>query len=214
METQTPTHDPQNPVITFPQQPAPKRGMPKWPFAAGGVLLILGIGGFFLMQSGDSAETGDATPTPFVAGLNSLETPMPTEESSTPTPAPSASSAPITDAVRTALAIEVQNGTGTPGDAGVAKKELETLGYKKVTTGNAPDESATSTTITYIKDVPANVVAEITMSLEKVFSSVSAQRGVLTGSASVKIVTGPKKAGAAATPTKTPTATKSPTPSH
>lgn len=201
----------QAPVVTFPQSTPPKGGMPKWPFAAGGVLLILGIGGFFLMQSTRSDSEAEATPTPYVSGLSSIETPAPTETpSATSSPTPSA--APLTAAVRSGLSIEIQNGTGTPGDAGVAKKELDTLGYTKVTTGNAPDSSATETTITYTSEVPAAVVAEITSSLEKVFSSVTAQKGVLTGSTNIKIVTGPKKASGATKATATPTAKPTATP--
>lgn len=205
MENQPSTVDQSTPVVTFPSSAATKKGMPKWPFAAGGVLLILGIGGFFLMQS-SSTPSEEATPTPYVSGLTNLETPVAT---STPmaTNSPAPSSAPVTAAVRSALSIEVQNGTGVAGDAAIAKKELDTLGYKKVTTGNASSTSATETTITYAKEVSPAVVAEITKALESAFVTVTAEVGVLSGSTSVRIVTGPKKVAAAATASAKPTAT-------
>lgn len=215
MENSQTTPEQHQPVVTFPTASAPKAGMPKWPFAAGGVLLILGIGGFFLMQSQNVSEE-TASPTPFVSGLSSIETPVPTEAPSA-TVSPTPSSAPVTDTVRASLAIEVQNGTGTAGDAGLAKKQLDTLGYKKVTTGNASDTSATQTVITYTSEVSAAAVAEITTAIESVFGPVSAQKGVLTGTTSVRVVTGPKKSGGnlstkTATPTATAKATATPTP--
>ncbi len=204
------------PVVTFPTASAPKSGMPKWPFAAGGVLLILGIGGYFLMQSSRTDLEETPSPTPFVSGLSSIETPVPTDTPTTTT-SPTPSSVPVTDAIRTALAVEVQNGTGTPGDAGLAKKQLDTLGYKKVTTGNASDTSATQTVITYTSEVTAATVSEITTAIEAVFGPVSAQKGVLTGTTSVRIVTGPKKttgnlSAKTATPTATAKATTTPKP--
>jgi hypothetical protein len=211
-QTQEPIINPQ-PVVTFPSA-TPKKGMPKWPFAAGGVLLILGIGGYFLMQAGGNSSTEDATPTPFVSGINNIATP---DATSTPTPTASATPAPspVSDSLRGSTAIEIQNGTGTAGDAGVAKKALDTLGYKKVTTGNASSDTATQTTITYSSDTPMSVVSEITTALESVFQSVTAQKGTLSGTASVRVVTGPKKAADAmskASPTASAKATATPKP--
>lgn len=212
IQTQEPVIN-QQPVVTFPSASS-KKGMPKWPFAAGGVLLILGIGGYFLMQAGSSETADNATPTPFVSGINNIATPeATTTPSAVATATPTATPLPVSDTLRASTVIEVQNGTGTSGDAAVAKKALDTLGYKKVTTGNASTDSATQTTITYGSDVSMAVVNEITSALEGVFQTVVAQKGTLSGTAAIRVVTGPKKSASASTkPTATATAKPTTTP--
>ena len=190
------------PAVSFPD-PRPTRqssgGFPKWIFAVIGLVIILAAGGFFLYQSSTST-TENPTPSPFVSGLDTLPTPS---ETPVATPARSASPAPSatpSSTQRTGVSIEVQNGTGTTGDAAVAKSLIEKAGYTKVTTSNATSQNATSTTLEYSSDVPMSVVTEVAQSLSASFGTVSPTSG-LTGKMSIRVITGPKsKTTASATP--------------
>lgn len=184
--------------VGFPNQaPRKKSKLPLIIVAVIGVLLILGVGGWFVMQSSSEGDL-EASPTP--ASFNSgstLQTPQPTS-----TPAATATATP--KAVdKSKVTIEIQNGTGTPGDAGYVKTELEKLGYKEIETGNATDQGVTTTTVTFDKALSETVVTELTTKLEALFTEVTTKKSTVTGSTQVKIVTGTKKA-------KTTTATKSP----
>jgi LytR cell envelope-related transcriptional attenuator len=183
--------------VSFPApQPEQSGGFPKWIFAVVGLLIILAGGGFFLYQGSVSAPT--PTPTPFVATITALASPT-----AVPTVAPTASPTPSvlptpSSAQRTAISIEVQNGTGTTGDAGVAKAALEKAGYSKVTTANATSQNATETTLTYSSDVSMSVVNEIASALKVSFGNVVPTQAT-TGTAKVTVVTGPKQASATQT---------------
>lgn len=217
MEEQTIVETPQQePVVSFPD-PKPERsrgGFPKWIFAVVGLVVILAAGGFFLYQS-SSTTTTNPTPSPFVSGLSDLPT---ATETPSPTKTPVASAAPTPSTTQRAeVSIEVQNGTGTTGDAALAKSLVEKAGYKKFTTGNASSQDATSTIIKYSSDVPMAVITEIAQALSGSFGT-AGQEGTLTGKNAIRIITGPKvKADAAtkatATPTVKPTTTATPKPS-
>ena len=60
-------------------------------------------------------------------------------ETSTPTPSPSVlpTATPPVTKDKSSVLIHVLNGSGTPGLAGVAKTQLESLGYKNIEAGNA-----------------------------------------------------------------------------
>jgi len=225
MENQTSQQDmhqaaePIHESVSFPApQPEQSGGFPKWIFAVVGLLIILAGGGFFLYQGSVSAPT--PTPTPFVATITALASPtaVPTI-APTLTPTPSVVPTP-SSAQRTAISIEVQNGTGTTGDAGVAKAALEKAGYSKVTTANAASQNATETTLTYSSDVSMGVVNEIVAALKVSFGDVTPTQAS-TGTAKVTVITGPKQATsvqattsakASATPAASPaTRTISPT---
>lgn len=203
------------PVVSFPD-PKPVRSgreFPKWLFAVIGLVVILAVGGFFLYQS-SSTSTTNPTPSPFVSGLDTLPTPTETPTATkSPTPAPSATP---TSAQRTGVSIEVQNGTGTTGDAALGKSLIEKAGYTKVTTGNATSQDATTTAITYSSDVPLAVVTEVAQAMAASFGPSTPQAG-LSGKMMIRVVTGPKVAAAAArttaSPTSTPRASATPTPS-
>lgn len=204
------------PAVSFPDPRSSKSSssFPKWIFAVIGLVVILAAGGFFLYQSSTST-TVNPTPSPFVSGIDALptptETPMQTTKpSATPTPA-----ATPTSSQRTGVSVEVQNGTGTTGDAAAAKSLIEKAGYTKVTTGNASSQTATSTSVQYSSDVPLAVVNEISQALSDSFGTVTPTAG-LTGKMVVRVITGPKSTSpvikASATPTSSPksTATASP----
>lgn len=179
--------------VSFPApQPEQSGGFPKWIFAVVGLLIILAGGGFFLYQGSVSAPT--PTPTPFVATITALASPtaVPTV-APTLTPTPSVVPTP-SSAQRTAVSIEVQNGTGTTGDAGVAKAALEKAGYSKVTTANAASQNSTQTTLTYSSDVSMGIVNEMVAALKVSFGDITPTQG--SGTAKVTVVTGPKQASA------------------
>lgn len=207
----TPFPESQPPAVSFPD-PKPLRdnssssSFPKWIIAVVGLVIILSLGGFFLYQSSSTTDI-EPTPTPFVSGIDALpepsDTPIPTKS---PAPTPSATPSSLE---RTSVSIEVQNGTGTTGDAAVAKAAIDKAGYTKVKTGNATTQTATTTTLSYSSDVPASVVLEVSKALEAVFGSVTPEAG-LSGKMTVRVITGPKLGGAAATKTMSPTPTALP----
>ncbi len=191
-----PIHEPS---VSFPApQPESGGGFPKWIFAVIGLLVVLAGGGFFLYQGSVNAPT--PTPTPFVSSLTALPSPTIT---SVPTPAVTTSPTPAatpTSAQRSAVSIEVQNGTGTTGDAGIAKSALERAGYSKVTTANASVQNATSTTVTSSSDVSSQVLSEIISALRLNFGEATVGSTPVTGTGKVQVVTGPKISSQTATP--------------
>ncbi len=203
------------PAVGFPD-PRPSRqsssSFPKWIFAVIGLVVILAAGGFFLYQSSTSTTT-NPTPSPFVSGLDVLPTPTETPMTTvTPVASATPSSTP-SSTQKSTVSIEIQNGTGTTGDAAVAKSLLEKAGYTKLSTGNADSQTATGTTVQYSSDVPSAIVSDIVKALSDRFGTATATAG-LTGKMSVRVITGPKQASTAttapkmsATPTASPKAT-------
>lgn len=189
------------PAVSFPapRQSQESNGFPKWIFAVIGLVIILAGGGFFLYQSSNAPISASPTPTPYVSGLDTL--PSPTEE---PTQAPSAtpSQTPATTD-RSGVTVQIQNGTGTTGDAALAKSIVSKLGYTKVTAGNASTQTATETTIIYSSDVPLAIVTELSQAIEKTFSPVKSQSG--SGKMAITIITGPKGSTSSHTPAPTET---------
>lgn len=99
------------------------------------VLFISGIVvfAFALKSSGISLNTGNS-------------------QSTTPTPSPAPTTAPTATPVpikKSDLKINILNGSGKPGLAGIAKTYLESLGYQNITTGNADSYDYPNTTITF-----------------------------------------------------------------
>lgn len=99
------------------------------------IVLILALvgGGIFIYKK--TVDKGGAN-------LKNGPAPTPMVEQPTPTPEPLA---------KDALKIEILNGSGVPGAAGVAQKYLEGLGYKVEKTGNAKSFDVAKTEIA-IKD--------------------------------------------------------------
>lgn len=96
------------------------------------ILVLVGGGIFIYKKSANKNEIN----------INNAPTPVPVAEQVTPTPEP---------LVKDVLKIEILNGSGVPGAAGVAQKYLEGLGYKIEKTGNAKSFTVTKTEIA-IKD--------------------------------------------------------------
>lgn len=127
------------------------------------VLVLAGVGGFFLIK-GQTSEEVAPTPTP-------TETPSPTPTSATTptptkklTPTPVASPSP-TKKVTKNITIRVLNGRGTAGTAKEAADYLTSLGYDVVGTGNAASFDFESTTIE-IKKSKESLLAQLKIDLQ------------------------------------------------
>ena len=189
--------------IGFPQPQEPSRGkskMLKWIIALVGIIIIVGAGGWFIMQDvGNSGATPSPTPN---EGLSTFPTPEP---SATAEPTPSSSPASVS---KSDVKIEVLNGTGTPGDASFLQKELEKMGFSGIEAGNADEQKETATTVTFSRDLAAPIVDEITAKLKELYSEVTSRKGSLPEEFDVRVVTGTKKS--AASPKATSSASPSP----
>jgi len=194
------------PEVGFPMAaPKPKSKINKLVIFAL-VLLVLVGGGIFLFSRSSKDKTEEISPTPAVEGL--------TSPTATPTP-----SATPTTIDKSKISIEIQNGTGIPGEAAYLETQLKSLGYKDFKVGNAEDQTETITTVTFAKSLASTVVDEITKKLEEVYKDVETKTSS-TQKVSVLIVTGLKKGAtpkptttSTPTPTKTPTASPTATPS-
>ncbi|MFC1790712.1 LytR C-terminal domain-containing protein [Patescibacteria group bacterium] len=121
---------------------------------AGAVLVVCGlvVGGVILYRNLRKEEVVEPEPVPVAAEVTPTPTMMPE-----PTPAP--------ELDREDLTVQVLNGSGTPGLAGVAKDFLEGLGYPEVETGNADSYDYEQTEIA-IKDSKAAYLALLQEDLE------------------------------------------------
>lgn len=163
------------------------------------VLLIIAV--FFIFRN-SKKTTVEKT------GVAATGAPMPTQ-----TPAP---------VDKKTVTIQVQNGTGTPGQAGSAVKALTDAGYlaANIKTGNAPDYTNTVTTISAKTGFDANA-QEIKTALGGLFDNITINPTSLdsTGSYDIVVVTGGKIYASptpAVNPSQTPipveTTTVTPTP--
>lgn len=178
--------------VGFPQQPPigekkKKGGLLKWIIAILGVVLILGIGGFFIMGALNSDDTSNEDE-PSLSSLERVETPepAPTEE---PTPEPTTEPE---DVDKAEIVISILNGTGTPGDAGYLQDLLEAEGYETITTGNNDTQEETVTTVTFSRDLAKSIKDEITNLLEDTYEEVTVKERTFSNDTEIEIVTGPK----------------------
>ncbi len=207
-ETQQPqVQQPMEPV-GFPGANRPVATQPKksWKWLIILVLFLVVIGGvtFFVFKSSKSGSTLGENTDETLGITDSLisETPL---ESPTPTP----------EAVDKAeVRIQVLNGTGIAGEAGVLSDQLKNLGYTEVKTGNASSQSETDTTVTFSTTLSQDVVTEITEKLNGLYTSVKTNTGSTSSDFDVEVITGLRKGQTAqpeATATEAPTDTPTPT---
>jgi hypothetical protein len=97
---------------------------------------------------------------------DSQETPTPLATTEA-TIAPSASPSAKLDLTK--YPINVQNGSGIPGTASLAKDLLTKAGFKVVATGNAPSYDYTDTFIETKSDVSADFVTKLTTTLSGIY---------------------------------------------
>lgn len=182
-----------------------KSGGPKM-FLIVGILILVAILGFVIYKSATSKSEDTPEPTPFdnlTDTTQNVSTPVAT---ATPTPV----GTPKASIDKSKIKIEVQNGTGTPGDAAYLQTQLKSLGYTDVKAGNATEQNATTTTVTFSSKLDASIVSEITQKLNALYATVSTKTSS-TQTFDVVVITGTKK-GATAKPSSSPTATSTGTP--
>lgn len=195
-----PIEEEKTPEVGFPMaQPKPKGRINKLVIFALVLLLLVG-GGIFLFSRGSKDNNSGISPTPTVEGLtNPTSTPT---ETATPSPVD-----------KSDVSIEIQNGTGIPGEAAYLQGVLKSLGYSDIKVSNADSDTHETTTVTFAKSLSSTIVDEITKKLESTYKDVETKTSS-TQKTDVLIVTGLKKGATpkpTATPTPTPTKTTTPT---
>lgn len=167
-----------------------------------GILILVGILGFVIYKSAtNKSDTALSEPTPF----DNLTAPVDSPTTTVTTPTPSAT---IKPADKSAVSIEVQNGTGITGEAAYLQTQLKSLGYTKVTVGNASSQTQTATVVTFSDSLSSDIVTELTQKLNSIYQTVTTKTST-TKSATVLIVTG-LRIGATAKPSVTPVVSASP----
>lgn len=184
--------------VSFPTVNEPKKSGGGKALLLIGTLILVAVLGFVIFKTASKSGGDQIEETPIEGITNDSVT----------TPEPTTSSTPKA-VVRTGVEIEVQNGTGTTGDAAYLEKELKALGYSSVKVGNAKETGATVTKVTFAKTLSQDVVDELTKKLNELYKSVE----VVTSSSmtgDVLVITGLKK-GATAKPTATVKPSTTPT---
>jgi hypothetical protein len=192
--------------VSFPTIGEPKKSSGAKTLLIVGILVLVAILGFVIYKSASTTE--EEVPTDEMI-FEDLTTPS-TETVQTFTPAPSASPSAKVD--KSKVAIQIQNGTGIPGEAAYLQTQLTTLGYSNIKVGNS-DTTVTAATVTFSSTLDSTVVSEITQKLNSIYQTVTTK----TASAptfDVVVITGLRK-GATAAPASTtvPSASTSPSPS-
>lgn len=70
------------------------------------------------------------------------------------------------------ITIKILNGSGIAGQAQVVKNSLTSLNYSQIEVGNAKNQDAQSTKVTYSKEVPESYILEIKTELKKLLEGV------------------------------------------
>ena len=170
------------------------------------IIVVLVAAGFFIARQSKKTDQKQAI-------VEVTKEPVPTEK-------------PKID--KTIVKIQVQNGTGTPGQAGTAVEALKKAGYNSdnIKTANAKDFTSNISTIT-VKAGFEDIANDVKTSLESIFTSINVEKTKLDSSSDfdVVVVTGgklfetsptetitTKPTSESATLTDTPTPTKTPTP--
>jgi hypothetical protein len=132
------------------------------------VLLILcGIGGFLVFKGVTNRASEGPSPSP------SLEaTPFESE-----TPVPEATTEPTTERKvdKKTVTIKVLNGTGIPKESGFLQTKLASLGYTKITVGNADSSDNSDAVVTFADDLPKSITEDITTLLNSTYKKVSSK---------------------------------------
>jgi hypothetical protein len=154
------------------------------------IVVLLVIGGRFLLTSPDLEEEGASQPTP-------------TDTQGTPTPT-------LEEVDKSDVSIRVLNGTGIGEAAGDLQDELEKVGYSDIEVGNADDKDYEKTPVVFDEDLPESAKREILALLRDFYSNVDESTDSLDDF-DVEIITG-YPIGHTPTPTEEPKATSAPTP--
>lgn len=140
-------------------------------------IFLLGalLGGIVFYQNRVSNKTNSTEPTPTPDYTNMIESP-------TPTPAP--------ELDITKYPINVMNGSGISGQAGVVKDILTTAGFKVSKTGNAESYDFTKTAIKAKADVPEVFITKLTETLSKNYVMDTKQSLATSSADSVQVIVG------------------------
>lgn len=76
------------------------------------------------------------------------------------------------DSNKVDITIQILNGSGIAGQAQIVKNSLTSLNYSQIEVGNAKNQDAQSTKVTYSKEVPQSYILEIKAELEKLLRGV------------------------------------------
>ena len=149
-------------------------------FLALSLLLLAGAAGFFLLWSETIAnpwfkKPQSLHPKPTTAVVPSITSqPSPTEES-------------LTD--KSAIKIQILNGSGVEGQAGKLSNLLQEIGYNNIITGNT-DDLEQRTTIIYNKLLPKDFLLGITEAIKNDFPDPTLQEASQSAEYDVVITTG------------------------
>lgn len=168
---------PEEPEPVMPQIKSSNGPNPLMIIIPGIFLLGALLGGIVFYQRGISG--GNAAPTP---------TPPLTETTSAPSSTPSA------QVDLTKYPVNIMNGSGIAGQAGVVKDLLTTAGFTVSGTGNASSYDFTKTVIKAKADVPAAFLTQLSGALSKTYV-LDANQSLATSSADkVEVIVGSTKA--------------------
>lgn len=193
---------------SFSVEPKSKNSGSKWVLIFIGLLILGGAGIFFFTKSSNEPIV---TPTP---SFN--VTPIEDKTTSTPTNSP----APVK---KDDISIEIQNGTGIPGEAKFLQDKLKVLGYSDISVGNASSTDNTVTTVTFTKTLSQTVQDEIKKELETIYKDVTVKTsstqksdvvivtGLRSGQTSKPVSSGTPKPSASASASATSKASSTPT---
>jgi hypothetical protein len=180
----------EQPDMPYPVQKAPSKSA--WPLLLGAIIIAVIIGGVVISRQPKKQDVKKDTQT------------------ETSSPAPTAQ--PTID--KATVKIQVQNGTGTPGQASQAVKALTEAGYSadKIKSANADSYDHATTTITSKSNYDA-IVSNIKEALKPTFSEISDGSTGLSDDSEfdIVIITG-GKLFETPTPSASDSATPSPTP--
>lgn len=190
--------------VSFPTVGQPQKSGGAKTLLIVGILILVGILGFVIFKS--ATKTGDTVSveaTPF----DNLTAPPGDAEVNVATPAPVATPK-ASD--RSAVKVQIQNGTGITGEAAYLQTQLKDFGYSDIKIGNATSQNLTSTQVTFSSSLDSGIVSELTQKLNSLYQNVTSTN---SGSSTfdVVVVTGLRK-GATAKPSATPSASPSATP--
>lgn len=145
--------------------------------------LIIGI---IVVLVGVGALLATSHPTSFMGLEKLVARPTPTS-----VPTPTAMPTPTVAYIQKSdIKIDVQNGTGTPGQAGLVKSALTKAGFTQVSTENAATTGNTTTTMTVAPNVSPTDSASIEAALKNLFTNVTVNTASSNPSYSVVVVTG------------------------
>ncbi|QQG42157.1 MAG: LytR C-terminal domain-containing protein [Candidatus Woesebacteria bacterium] len=201
-QVQAPPQETLSPNVSFPTVGQPQKGGGAKTLLVVGILVLVAILGFVIYKSATSKGEALAEPTPIENQI------VGNQDVNTDTPTPVATAKPID---KTQVSIQIQNGTGITGEAAYLQTALKDLGYTDVKVGNAGDQTASVTVVTFSSSLDSAAVSELTLKLNSIYQNVTVKTSS-TQTFDVVVVTGLRK-GTTAKPSASPSPKPSTSPS-